>query len=162
MSTADSFLNIGAGVFVRDFPQAILKRHVKNELLWARIATFLLAIVATLFALWARNHGDLIAVLGIFGWGLFAAAFVPMVAIGFNWKRATWQGATCAAITGITVNLGLDLASKYPKEAPFYQIPGSVSVGAVALMSSIIVMVVVSLATKPKPLDSRLEEAMDF
>jgi SSS family transporter len=162
MSTADSFLNIGAGVFVRDIPQAILKRPVKNELLWARIATFLLAIVATLFALWARNHGDLIAVLGIFGWGLFAAAFVPMVAIGFNWKRATWQGASCAAITGIVVNLGLDMASKYPQDAPLYSIPGGVSVGAIALMSSIIVMILVSLATKPQPLDSRVEEAMDF
>ncbi|MCZ6671701.1 MAG: hypothetical protein O7C75_02055 [Verrucomicrobia bacterium] len=162
MSTADSFLNIGAGVFVRDIPRAILKRPVKRELLWARIATFLLAIVATLFALWARKHGDLIAVLGIFGWGLFAAAFVPMVGIGFNWKRATWQGATCAAITGIVVNLGLDLASKYPKEAPLYEVPGDVSVGAIALMSSIIVMILVSLATKPKALDPRVEEAIDF
>jgi SSS family transporter len=162
MSTADSFLNIGAGVFVRDFPRAILKRTVKNELLWARIATLLLAIAATVFALWARKHGDLIAVLGIFGWGLFASAFVPMVAIGFNWKRATWQGAACAAVTGIVINLGLDMASKYPQEAPLFKIPGSVSVGAVALMSSIIVMIVVSLATKPQPLDPRLEEVMDF
>ncbi|MDG2256528.1 MAG: hypothetical protein P8L49_16420, partial [Opitutaceae bacterium] len=89
-------------------------------------------------------------------------AFVPMVAIGFNWKRATWQGATCAAITGIVVNLGLDLASKYPHDAPLYKIPGGVSVGAIALMSSIIVMVVVSLATKAQPLDSRVEEAMDL
>lgn len=162
MSTADSFLNIGAGVFVRDFPRAILKRPVHNELVWARTATLVLAITATLFALWARKHGDLIAVLGIFGWGLFASAFVPMVAIGFNWKRATWQGATWAAITGIAVNLGLDLASKYPQGEPLYRIPGGVSVGAVALMTSIIVMIVVSLATKPKPLDPRVEEAMDF
>ncbi len=162
MSTADSFLNIGAGVFVRDFPRAFLKRTVKNELLWARIATFLLAIAATGFALWARYHGDLIAILGIFGWGLFAAAFVPMVAIGFNWKRATWQGASCAAVTGILVNMGFDLASKYPKGDPLYVIPGGVSVGAMALISSIIVMIVVSLLTKPKPLNPRLEAAMDF
>ena len=162
MSTADSFLNIGAGVIVRDFPRAILKRPVKRELLWARIATFLLAIAATIFALWARKHGDLIAILGIFGWGLFAAAFVPMVAIGFNWKRATWQGAASAAITGLVLNIGLDLASKYPKDVPFYKVPGSVSVGAIALIASIVVFIVVSFATKPQRLDKRLEEVMDF
>ena len=162
MSTADSFLNIGAGVFVRDIPRAILKRPVRRELLWARIMTFVLAIAATIFALWARHHGDLIAILGIFGWGLFAAAFVPMVAIGFNWKRATWQGATAAAVTGVILNIGLDLMSKYPKEAPFYKVPGSVSVGAIALMASIVVFVLVSFATKPQRLDKRLEQAMDF
>ena len=162
MSTADSFLNIGAGVFVRDFPRAILKRPVKRELLWARIATFLLAIAATIFALWARKHGDLIAILGIFGWGLFAAAFVPMVAIGFNWKRATWQGAASAAITGLVINIGLDLASKYPKDAPLYKVPGSVSVGAIALIASIVVLIVVSFATKPQTFDKRLKEVMDF
>ena len=58
MSTADSFLNIGAGVCVRDFPRAFLKRPVKNELFWARVATLGLAVVATLFALWARQRGD--------------------------------------------------------------------------------------------------------
>ncbi|MBH52746.1 MAG: hypothetical protein CMI18_00145 [Opitutaceae bacterium] len=162
MSTADSFLNIGAGVFVRDFPQAILKRPVKNELTWARTATFLIAIASTAFALWAKNHGDLIAILGMFGWGLFAAAFVPMVAIGFNWKRATWQGAVAAALTGIVVNLGIDLASKYPREDPFYTIPNGVSVGAVALLASILALIVVSLATKPQELDSRVEAAVNF
>lgn len=162
MSTADSFLNIGAGVFVRDIPQAILKRPVKNELLWARSATFIIAICATIFALWAKNHGDLIAILGIFGWGLFAAAFVPMVTIGFNWKRATWQGAVAAAVTGLVVNVGLDLASKYPREDPLYLVPNSISIGAIALISSIFVMIVVSLMTKPEEMDPRVKEAVEF
>ena len=162
MSTADSFLNIGAGVFVRDIPRAILKRSVKNELLWARTATLIIAIAATIFALWAKNHGDLIAILGIFGWGLFAAAFVPMVTIGFNWKGATWQGAVAAAVTGLTVNVGLDLASKYPREDPLFFVPNAVSTGAVALMASVLVMIVVSLATKPQTLDRRVEEAIEF
>ena len=53
-----------------------------------------------------------------------------MVAIGFNWKRATWQGAAAAAAVGILVNVGLDLARKYPsQEEPFYALPGGVSLG---------------------------------
>jgi SSS family transporter len=162
MSTADSFLNIGAGVFVRDIPRVILKRPVKNELVWARTATFIIAIAATFFALWAKKHGDLIAILGIFGWGLFAAAFVPMVTIGFNWKRATWQGAVAAAVTGLVVNVGLDLASKYPREAPLYFVPNAVSAGAIALTASVLVMIIVSLSTKPQTLDPLVEEAVDY
>ncbi|MBT5814407.1 MAG: hypothetical protein HOI15_08680 [Opitutales bacterium] len=126
------------------------------------MATLLIAIAATLFALWAKKHGDLIAILGIFGWGLFAAAFVPMVTIGFNWKRATWQGAVSAAVTGLTVNVGLDLASKYPSEAPLYVVPNAISAGAIAVMASVFVMIVVSLVTAPKTLSSRTEEALDF
>ena len=161
MSTADSFLNIGAGVFVRDMPRVFLRRKISGELFWARTATIGLAVSATLFALWARQHGDLIAILGTFGWGLFAAAFVPVVAIGFNWKRATWQGAAAATIVGLVFNLGLDLLGKYPKDAPFYKIPGSVSIGVVALLASILALIVVSFLTPPPVLNKELETAID-
>lgn len=161
MSTADSFLNIGAGVFVRDFPQVFLRRTVKRELFWARVATVLLATAATAFALWAKKHGDLIAILGTFGWGLFAAAFVPVVAIGFNWKRATWQGAAASTIVGLVTNLGLDLAGKYPEASPLYKVPGAVSVGAVALLASLVTFVAVSFLTRPAPLSRTLECAID-
>jgi Na+/proline symporter len=129
--------------------------------MWARIATVILAISATFFALWAKQHGDLIAILGTFGWGLFAAAFVPVVAIGFNWKRATWQAAAAATIVGLVANLGLDLLGKYPKEAPLYKIPGGVSIGAVALLASIMTLVIVSFLTTPPKLSPKLESALD-
>jgi len=120
-----------------------------------------LAVAATLFALWAKQHGDLIAILGTFGWGLFAAAFVPVVTIGFNWKRATWQAAAASVSVGLVANLALDLLSKYPKEAPFYKIPGAVSIGAVALLASLLTFVIVSFATSPQKLSRRLETAID-
>ncbi len=161
MSTADSFLNIGAGVFARDFPQVFLHRTATNELRLARTATILLAVAATAFALWAKRHGDLIAILGTFGWGLFAAAFVPVVSIGFNWKRATRQAASAAIITSILVNVGFDLLAKYPKDAPLYKIPGSVSIGTVSLLASIIIFIVISFLTKPTKLDKKLETAID-
>ncbi len=161
MSTADSFLNIGAGVVVRDMPQVFLRRTLKNELGWARVATALLAISATVFALWAKQHGDLIAILGTFGWGLFAAAFVPVVCIGFNWSRATWQGAAAATTVGLVTNLGLDLLGKYPKEAPIYKIPGAVSIGAVALLASILTMIIVSFLTPAVRPDQRLQTAIE-
>jgi Na+/proline symporter len=74
MSTADSFLSIGAAAWVHDIPKALLGRSLKRELLWARVATVVLVIVSALFALYTS---DLVALLGAFGWGTFAAALVP-------------------------------------------------------------------------------------
>ena len=71
MSTADGFLNIGAAAVVHDIPRAVRGRSLKNELLWARIATVLLATLAAVFALYS---GDMIAILGAFGWSLLTQA----------------------------------------------------------------------------------------
>ena len=159
MSTADAFLNLGAAVCVRDIPRAILGRSVKRELLWARIATVITAAAATAFALTA---GDLVALVGIFSWGTFAAALVPTVAIGFNWKRATWQAAAAAMVTGIALHLGLEVLKRYPSpEEPVYGLPYGVDTGAVALMASITVFIAVSLLTPRPRLSRKLETAID-
>jgi Na+/proline symporter len=50
MSTADSFMSLGAAVFVRDLPRAF-GRRVENELLWGRIATVAVTIAAAVLAL---------------------------------------------------------------------------------------------------------------
>ena len=72
--TADGFLNIGSAAIVHDIPQSLRGRSLNNELLWARTATVAIALVASLFAVYS---GDLVAILGAFGWGTFAAALVP-------------------------------------------------------------------------------------
>jgi Na+/proline symporter len=158
MSTADAFLNLGAAIFVHDVPRAILGRSVRREVLWARISTVLVALAATGFALWA---GDLVAILGIFSWGTFASALVPAVAIGFNWKRATWQAAAAAMATGLAVHLGLELLRRYPEGAPLYTLPYHADPGAASLMASLIVFIAVSFATPPAQLSDRLRAAME-
>ncbi len=45
MSTADGFLNIGTAAVIHDIPNALTGRSVKNELLWARVTTVILAVV---------------------------------------------------------------------------------------------------------------------
>jgi hypothetical protein len=50
-----------------------------------------------------------VALLGAFGWSTFAAALVPTVAIGFNWKRATASAANVAIVTSLVVNFGIEL-----------------------------------------------------
>lgn len=141
MSTADSFLNIGAASLIHDLPKSIRGRSLKRELLWARIATILIAVMAAMFALYATREKDLVGVLGVFGWGTFAAALAPTVGIGLNWKRATPAAAWTAIVVSLVINLVLKLGK--------VEIPYSIDVGAIALMTSLTLFIIVSLLTKP-------------
>ncbi len=147
MSTADAFLNIGAAAIVHDIPKAIRRRELKNELIWARIVTVLLGIVAMTFALYS---GEMVALLGAFGWGTFAAAIVPTVAIGLNWQRATGRAACVAIVSSLLVNFSI--------KAFAIPIPLNIDSGAIALLISIILFVGVSLLT-PDPAESNSEQS---
>ncbi|MEM6468043.1 MAG: sodium/proline symporter [Planctomycetota bacterium] len=138
MSTADAFLNIGAAAISHDLPLAIRGREIKHELGWARIVTVVLGFLAMMLAL---NLGEMVALLGAFGWGTFAAALVPTVAIGLNWERATATAACTAICTSLAINFSIK-AFRIP-------IPLNIDPGAIALLVSIILFISVSLFNKP-------------
>lgn len=154
MSTADSFLNLGAAAVVRDLPLALRGRPLARELMWSRVATGSLLLLSTLFALYMEN---LIALLGTFGWGTFAAAIVPSVCIGMNWKRATAAGCVASIATSIVVNFALEVSARHG----FPLLPPGLAVGAVALLASTGVFVWVSLATRRQRLPADIEALLD-
>ncbi len=137
MSTSDSFLNIGAAAIVRDIPIAWRGRAVANELFWTRVFTGVLLVASALFALYMEN---LIALLGTFGWGTFAAAIVPSVAIGLNWKRATGSACVLSIGTSIVLNFALELSARQGNHI----LPHGMAVGCFSLLVSIAVFVGVS------------------
>ena len=140
MSTADSFLNLGAAAVVRDIPLALRGRPLEHELMWSRIATGSLLLLSALFALYMEN---LIALLGTFGWGTFAAAIVPSICIGMNWKRATGTACVASIATSIALNFVLEVAARHGHQL----LPPGLAVGAVALLAATAVFVWVSLLT---------------
>ncbi|MDC0935641.1 hypothetical protein OAS39_05100 [Pirellulales bacterium] len=151
MSTADAFLNIGAAAVVHDIPRALRGRSLERELLWARVATAVLAVVAAVFALYVN---DLVALLGAFGWGTFAAALVPTVAIGFNWKRATAPAAITAISSSLLINFVIRVRN--------IPIPHGFQVGALSLLVSLILFFGVSFCSRPPKLDPDIEAVMDM
>lgn len=152
MSTADAFLNIGAAAFVHDIPKAIRGRSLKRELFWARTATVLIAVGAALFI--SVSGEDLVALLGAFGWGTFAAALVPTVAIGFNWKRATSTAVVVAIGSSLLINFGVKFLN--------ISIPYGIDAGAIALLVSLTLFIGISLLSKPPKLDPDIEAIMDI
>ncbi len=139
MSTADAFLNIGTAAIVHDIPVALRGRPLRNELGWARFVTGLVGVAAMIFALYT---GDMVALLGAFGWGTFAAALVPTVPIGLNWERGTGAAACVAIASSLLVNFVIK-AFEIP-------IPLNIDSGAIALLISIVLFVGVSLCSAPK------------
>ncbi len=159
MSTADSFLNIGSAAIVRDLPKAV-GRRVSNEFLWGRIAVVGLAGVAVVFSFFYR---DLIALVGTFAYGTFAAALAPAVAIGLNWRRVTAAAASASIATGMVVNLGLELMSRQTMWGwfPHLSLKAGGLPSAVALAASFTVLFAVTWL-RPADKDSQVDPDIDF
>jgi Na+/proline symporter len=155
MSTADSFLNIGAAALVRDIPTALRGRPLDHELRWTRVATGAILLGSALFALYMES---LIALLGTFGWGTFAAAIVPSVAIGMNWKRATGTACSISIACSIVLNFVLELGARNG----VFELPHGFVVGAFSLLVSTVVFVAVSLATPAQRLDDDVAAVIDL
>lgn len=161
MSTADAFLNLGAAVLVHDLPRALGQVGTDGgELRRARWATFLIAVLATLFA-WSASDA-LVVVLGVLSWGLFAVPLAPIIALGFHWRRATWQGAVASMSVGLLVYLALELAGQFSgREAPLYITPHRMPAGAIALAVSTLTLAAVSWLTPPPTLPPRVAAALE-
>jgi Na+/proline symporter len=154
MSTADGFLNIGVAAIVHDLPKAWQGRPLDHELRWARIGTVALTIVAAAFALYSHfANARLVALLGVFGASTFAAALVPAVAFGFNWKRATATAANVAIATSLVLNLALELWG--------VRLPYGIHGGVVALTASLLLFFGISFASPPPVLAPDVEAVLD-
>jgi len=140
MSTSDSFLNLGAAAICRDIPVAVLGRPLLRELFWSRVVTGLLLVAAALFGLYMES---LIALLGTFGWGTFAAAIVPSVAIGMNWKRATAAACVASITISVLLNFTLELGSRHE----LFDLPYGMNIGCFSMLVSLLVFISVSWLT---------------
>ncbi|MEM9014174.1 MAG: hypothetical protein AAGB02_03610 [Pseudomonadota bacterium] len=155
MSTADAFLNIGAAALIHDIPKALGRPAPKNELSLARGATVAIAIAAAGFAMYSHFlGGQLVAILGAFGWGMFAAALAPLIVIGLNWSRATRPAAVSAIAVSIVINLAVQFGAFSP--------PNAVAGGFIAMLASFIVFISVSLTTAPTPIEKSMRRLMEL
>jgi sodium/proline symporter len=140
MSTGDAFVNLGAAALVRDLPRAF-GHEVRRELLWSRVAVAALLVTSVMAAFF---FDTLVALLGVFGWGTFAAALFPSVVLGMVWRGATRQAALTSILLSLAINFVLEVGGIYG----FAPLPEGVVNGAFALAVSTIVFISVSLATR--------------
>ena len=97
---------------------------------------------------------SLVAILGAFGWGTFAASIFPVVAVGLNWKGATVPGAITAIIAALLINFVTQLGG--------YTLPYGISGQLIAFASSMVLFIGVSMLTKKPELASDIDQMMDI
>jgi sodium/proline symporter len=106
MSTADSQLLASASAFASDVYKPLIRKKASDkEMLWAsRLIVAAIAVVAVFIA--ANPNSGTIMGLVENAWGVFGAAFGPVIMLSLFWKRFTFSGAVAGIATGAIVDIG--------------------------------------------------------
>ena len=139
MSTADSQLLAAASAFSSDVYKPIVRGNKASdrEMLWTgRMVVLIIAVVALVIA--TNPESGTIMSLVSNAWGVFGAAFGPVILLSLFWKRLNFFGA----LSGIVAGAAVDIAwLAFLADTGLYEIiPG--------FAAGLIVAVVVSLVTK--------------
>lgn len=107
MSTADSQLLVASSSFTSDIYKPIIRKNASGkELLWVgRIVVLIVAVIAYFIASSEGSGAQAIMNMVENAWGLFGAAFGPVVILSLFWKRFTYKGAIAGIITGAVTDI---------------------------------------------------------
>lgn len=160
MSTSNAFLNMGASAVVHDY--FIQHRGVElsqgAEVRWGRATTAILLVAAGIIA---GTFPGLIFVLGAAGWAIFAAVIFPCVALAYNWKGATAEGALAGGGTGLLLTILLAYGGEYLG----VELPLGFLGGQFATIVAVAIFVAVSVVTSTSDyadLDDDIQMVMDL
>ncbi len=105
MSTADSQLLASASAFASDVYKPVFRKNASDkEMLWAgRLVVAAIAVIALLIA--ANPGSGTIMGLVSNAWGVFGAAFGPVILLSLFWKRLTFSGAAEGIVVGAAVDI---------------------------------------------------------
>ncbi len=107
MSTADSQLLVAASSFTSDLYKPMIRKNASNkEMLWvSRIVVMVIAVAAYFIASSKGKAAQAIMDLVSNAWGIFGAAFGPVVLLSLFWKRFTYKGAVAGIVVGAAVDM---------------------------------------------------------
>ena len=106
MSTADSQLLAAASAFASDVYKPIIRKNqaTDKEMLWAgRYVVLAIAVIAVVIAS-NPNAGSIMSLVSN-AWGVFGAAFGPVIMLSLFWKRFTFSGAVAGIVVGAVVDI---------------------------------------------------------
>ena len=107
VSTADSQLLVASSSFTSDLYQPIVRKDAsaKEVLMVGRIAVIIIAIIAYIIASSKGAGAQAIMNLVENAWGLFGAAFGPVILLSLFWRRFNYAGACVGVIVGAAVDI---------------------------------------------------------
>jgi Na+/proline symporter len=151
MSSASMFLSISANIISRDLPDAFGMRIApEKQITVSRITMFVLGLIAILFSL---TSAEMVAILGTFGWGTLMSGTFPVFIVGLLWKGANGKGVAVGLTVGLILNLLSLTGFKWPGALPWYFNVITISVA---------LTIFISLFTKGKDLEPKVEAVLDL
>ena len=150
MSTADSQLLVASSAFTSDLYNPLIRKNKASdkETLWVgRIVVVIVSIIAFFIASSGSSWAGSIMSMVENAWGLFGAAFGPVVLLSLFWRRLNYAGACAGIVAGAAVDIGWllcftnTITTAMIKPTGIYEIPPGFIAGAVAA-------IIVSLITK--------------
>lgn len=107
VSTADSQLLVASSSFTSDIYKPLLRKNAsdKEVLGMGRVAVVIIAVIAYLIA--SSNGAGAQAIMNLVenAWGIFGAAFGPVVILSLFWRRFNYAGACAGVLTGAAVDI---------------------------------------------------------
>ncbi len=102
VSTADSQLLVASSSFTADLYQPLLKKNASDReiLNVGRMAVIVIAVIAYIIAI--SNGAGAQAIMNLVenAWGIFGAAFGPVVILTLFWRRFNYAGACAGVVAG--------------------------------------------------------------
>lgn len=138
MSTADSQLLASASAFASDVYKPVFRKKASDrEMLWAgRFVVMAISVIAVIIA--ANPASGTIMGLVENAWGVFGAAFGPVILLSLFWRRFNFAGAVAGILAGAIVDIVWLLTLSF---TGIYEIiPG--------FIAGLLAAIVVSLLTK--------------
>jgi len=139
MSTQDTITHAAGSIFAQDLVEQLKKeKHTdKQATMWIRVSVVGFGAISYLVAIFG-GQGLVALLLGAYG---SIVQLLPLAAATFFWPRATKAGAICGILVGVLYNFGIVL-----KIIPQFW---GIHAGIQGLVLNFIVLIVVSLLTKP-------------
>ena len=105
MSTADSQLLASASAFASDVYKPVFRKNAGNkEMIWiGRVVVIIISIVAVLIAS-SPNSGSIMSLVSN-AWGVFGAAFGPVILLSLFWKKLSFGGTIAGIVVGAAVDI---------------------------------------------------------
>ncbi|MDO4816404.1 MAG: sodium/proline symporter [Bacillota bacterium] len=107
VSTADSQLLVASSSFTSDLYKPLIRKNAGDkEVLWVgRIAVVVISVVAYFIASSKGAGAQAIMNMVENAWGIFGAAFGPVILLSLFWRRFNYTGACVGVIVGAVVDI---------------------------------------------------------
>jgi sodium/proline symporter len=108
MSTADSQLLVASSAFTSDLYKPLIRKNKasEKETLWVgRLVVAIVSVIAFCIAASGSSWASSIMSMVENAWGLFGAAFGPVVLLSLFWRRLNYAGACSGIFAGAVVDI---------------------------------------------------------